>query len=275
MASELFPIFYQPPGTSGGLLGGGRFPSTSAPSVGGPVHRQHHCLVILEEGRGDAFLHSQRGGPDDPLPVRRSFNPPSPSIHSGVVKCHGRLSQSELPGSWLQMDFVPGGSLCQELFRLWPVTVNLFATSLNHRLQVYFSPVADPQAAGTDAMLQPWDHLHAYAFPPFGLLPRLLAKVCLSRGLEMTLVAPFWPLKPWFPDLLELLVEVPVLLPLRKDLLKQPHFHHFHLNLPALRLTSYRIASDPPFISASLCKWLANLPGAVDPPPESTTRPSG
>ena len=110
--------------------------------------------------------------------------------------------------------------LCQELFRLWAVTVDLFATSLNNRLQVYFSPVVDPQAAGTDAMVQPWDHLQAYAFPTFGLIPCLLAKVRLSRSLEMTLVAPFWPLKPWFPDLLELLVEVPVLLPSLRDLLR-------------------------------------------------------
>ena len=49
--------------------------------------------------------------------------------------------------------------VCRELFRRWPVTIDLFATSLNHRLQVYFSPVVDPQAVGTDAMLQSWDGL--------------------------------------------------------------------------------------------------------------------
>ena len=35
----------------------------------------------------------------------------------------------------------------------WPVTIDLFASSL------------DPMAAGTDAMLQSWDSLQAYAFP--------------------------------------------------------------------------------------------------------------
>ena len=44
--------------------------------------------------------------------------------------------------------------VCRDLFRLWPVTVDLFATSLNHRLQVYFSPMADPQAAEVDALVQ-------------------------------------------------------------------------------------------------------------------------
>ena len=34
--------------------------------------------------------------------------------------------------------------------------VDLFATSLNHRLPMYFSPMVDPQSAVTDAMLQWW-----------------------------------------------------------------------------------------------------------------------
>ena len=58
-------------------------------------------------------------------------------------------------------------TLCSEAFhqllRRWPATVDLFATSLNHHLPVYFSPMADPQSAGTDAMLQSWDGLQAYA----------------------------------------------------------------------------------------------------------------
>ena len=92
--------------------------------------------------------------------------------------------------------------VCVELFHHWPVTVDLFATSLNHQLQVYFSPMADHQTAGIDTMLQSWDHLQAYAFSLFGFIQRVLTKVRQSRNLEVTLVAPFWPLKPWFPDLL-------------------------------------------------------------------------
>ena len=150
--------------------------------------------------------------------------------------------------------------VCRDLFRLWPVTVDCFATSLNHRLQVYFSPMAGPQALAVDALVQSWDNLQAYAFPPFALLQRVLSKVCGSHNLELTLIAPFWPLRPWFADLLDLLVEVPVLLPFRRDLLRQPHFHHFHGNLRALALTGFRIASDPRAISASLQEWLVNLP---------------
>ena len=125
----------------------------------------------------------------------------------------------------------------------------------------------DPQSAGTNAMMQSWDGLQAYAFPPFGLLHRVLAKVRQSRGSELTLVAPFWPQHLWFPDLLELMVEIPLFLPQRKDLLKQPHFHRFHQNLPVLRLTAFCLSSDPQDISASLQRWLVNLPTADGPPP--------
>ena len=96
-----------------------------------------------------------------------------------------------------------------ELLCRWPATIDLFATSLNHRLAVYFSPMS----AGTDAMLQSWDGLQAYDFPPFSILPRVLATVRVSRGLELTLVVPFWPQHHWFPDLLELLLEIPLFLP--------------------------------------------------------------
>ena len=134
---------------------------------------------------------------------------------------------------------------------------------MNARLLVYFAPMADPQSAGTDVMMQSWDSMQAYAFPPFGLLHRVLSKVRQSRGLELTLLAPFWLQHPWFPDLLELLVAVPVFLPQQRDLLRQPHFHRFHQNLHVLRLTAFRISSDPQEPSDSLRRWLVNLPAAA------------
>ena len=60
---------------------------------------------------------------------------------------------------------------------LWPVQIVLFATSANHRCSIYFSPFRDPRSAGTDAFLQSWDGLQAYAFPPVAVIPRVLAKL--------------------------------------------------------------------------------------------------
>ena len=48
----------------------------------------------------------------------------------------------------------------------WPVTIYLFASSLSRRHSVYFAPVLDPIAAGTDAMFQSWDSLRHMLPPP-------------------------------------------------------------------------------------------------------------
>ena len=152
------------------------------------------------------------------------------------------------------------------LVHKWPAVIDLFATSLTARLPVYFSPASDSRAAGTDALLQPWDNLQAYAFPPIAIIRRVLVKLRSSRNCELTLIAPFWPQREWFPDLLELLSDVPITLSSRKDLLRQPHFHRFHQNLPMLQLTAWRLSSDSPVRPASLLRWLDNLSSVEDSP---------
>ena len=152
------------------------------------------------------------------------------------------------------------------LVHKWPAVIDLFATSLTARLPVYFSPASDPQAAGTDALLQSWDNLQAYAFPPIAIIRRVLVKLRSSKNCVLTLIAPFWTQREWFPDLLELLSDVPITLSSRKDLLRQPHFHRLHQNLPMLQLTAWRLLSDSPVRPASLLRWLDNLSSVEDSP---------
>ena len=104
-------------------------------------------------------------------------------------------------------------TLKQEVFtdlcRRWPVSIDLFATSQNHRCSLYFSPYHDRNAPGTDALLQNWNGWQAYAFPPWSLIPAVLKKLRLSSGVLLTIVALYWPQRPWFPDLLDLVVDMP------------------------------------------------------------------
>ena len=134
------------------------------------------------------------------------------------------------------------GDLC----RRWPVSIDLFATSQNHRCSVYFSPYHDHNALGTDALLQNWNGWQAYAFPPWSLIPAVLKKLRSFSGVLLTIVAPYWPQRPWFPDLLDLVVDGPVALPQSRDLLSQPHFHRFHLGVSRLCLHAWRLSSDSP-----------------------------
>ena len=132
----------------------------------------------------------------------------------------------------------------QSLRRLWPVQIDLFATSANHRCSIYFSPFRDPMSAGTDAFLQSWDGLQAYAFPPVAIILRVLAKLWASTGTELTLVAPHWAQRPWFSDLLQLSLAPPVVLPSRPDLLRLPLSRHLYPDLRRLRLHAWRLYSD-------------------------------
>ena len=98
--------------------------------------------------------------------------------------------------------------------------VDLFATRFNHRLPLYVSPVQDYKALAIDALSMDWNHLHAYAFPPFILIPAVLEKI-RQHQCRIVLIAPFWPQQQWFSELLLLLVSAPIRLPLIPRLLTQ------------------------------------------------------
>ena len=101
----------------------------------------------------------------------------------------------------------------QDLLRQWPAIIDLFATSLSARLPVFFAPAWEPKAAGVDAFLHPGDNLQAYAFPPIAIIARVLLKLSASHICDLTLIAPFWPQREWFPALLDLLSDIPIELP--------------------------------------------------------------
>ena len=121
-------------------------------------------------------------------------------------------------------------------------SIDLSATSLNTKLPLYCSLVPDPQAVFEDAFCHPWANLDLYAFPPFPLVGNVVARVRETPNLSMTLVAPLWPEKEWFADLL-LLTQPPVVLPWWDQLLRQPHFNRFHNGVHVLNLHAWQLSS--------------------------------
>ena len=119
-----------------------------------------------------------------------------------------------------------------------------FSTCLNAKLPLYCSLVPDPQAVFEDAFRHPWNDLDLYAFPPFALVGWVIARVQQSSRVAMTLVAPLWPEKEWFADLLLLLTQPPLALPCWDKLLRQPHCSLFHQGVHALNLHAWRLSSD-------------------------------
>lgn len=97
-----------------------------------------------------------------------------------------------------------------DLWKLWgEPMLDLFAMSRNHCLPLFCSPFPDLLAWETDAKLQNWANLDLYAFPLFAIISQVLRKFQLHQNARMTLVAPFWPQKEWFLELIGLLVDFP------------------------------------------------------------------
>ena len=124
-------------------------------------------------GSGDlaldgVYLHP----PASPVPSGLRHRPnrlpvsPSPAHTSRVVFTHDRLSVFEKT--------VAGSNV-------------FFATSATHRGSIYFSPFRVPWSAGTDAFLQFWDSLRAYAFPPVAVIRVLSRSSGHPRGRDSLL----------------------------------------------------------------------------------------
>ncbi len=103
--------------------------------------------------------------------------------------------------------------------RFGEAQVDLFASRESSHCQWFFSLTEG--SLGTDALAHSWPRaLCKYAFPPVSLLAQTLCKVREDEE-QVLLVAPFWPTRTWFPELILLATAPPWPIPLRKDFLSQ------------------------------------------------------
>ena len=91
----------------------------------------------------------------------------------------------------------------------------------------------------------------------------------------MTLVAPLWPEKEWFADLLLLLTQPPLALPCWDKLLRQPHCSLFHQGIHALKLHAWRLSSDTTESRAFQEELLESCQGSSENPPLDCTSQDG
>ena len=122
--------------------------------------------------------------------------------------------------------------------------IDLFASRLSTQLPQYVSWRPDPEALHADALTMDWAPFKGYAFPPFNLIPAVLNKLSQDKA-DIILVAPIWPAQPWWPLLLSLLVEQPVLLPSYRHLLRDPADpQRIHPMFPRLHLAVFHVSGD-------------------------------
>ena len=107
--------------------------------------------------------------------------------------------------------------------KIYPeLSVDLFASRLNHKLKKYVSRRPDPNAIAVDAFALTWINETYFIFPPFSLLPRILQKVEEDETTAV-LVAPLWPTQSWWPSLLSLVTGQCYRLPNPQTILSLPH----------------------------------------------------
>ena len=139
------------------------------------------------------------------------------------------------------------GSVGSELhfpkLMLYYPNVDLFATRFSHKLPLYVPPVLDNHALATDILSMNWNCLHAYAFPLTILIQSVLARIQQSQC-RIILIAPLWPQRPWFSELLQLLVSAPIHSQLFPKLLTQAKGKFQHPNLPLLPLHAWELSNN-------------------------------
>ena len=110
--------------------------------------------------------------------------------------------------------------------------IDLFASHLNKKLDVYCAWKPDPFASFIDAFSGNWAQFHFYAFPPFSLILQCLGKISREEASGVVLV-PLWLTQPWFPKLVRMLTTAPLVLPLEvlELVFKKDSKHPLHKKL--------------------------------------------
>jgi len=147
-----------------------------------------------------------------------------------------------------------------------PFSVDLFAEHGTTKVERYVAARPDVASIAVDAFRLRWDQPLSvdapttetiYAFPPPSAIGRVVAQV-RDQHAELVLVAPAWPSAAWWPMLLRLATEMPLLLPERAFPWRQHGEETSWPTSPTLawRLSGRRLASEASTTTAWPPSWL-------------------
>lgn len=106
--------------------------------------------------------------------------------------------------------------------------MDLFAFRLNRQLENHISWFPDPFAFTSDAFSVSCSDFEPYIFPPFSLIGRVLQKLEDDQMRKEIIVVPKWATQPWYQVLLNMLIGIPVHLPVIPYLLRLTHNNQLH-----------------------------------------------
>ena len=233
-------IVYQRRGTARYSAGAFPVPVSSPRSHSGCLLRQHHSGDFPSQGGWHLVSSPQHLGSGDLALDGVHLHPPGSTVPSGLRQRPSRRPVSPSPAPTSRVVYA------HDRLSVFEKTVagsnSFFATSATHHCSIYFSPFRDPRSAGTDAFLQYWDGLQAYAFHPVAVIRVFSRSSGPPRGRNSLL---------WLSTGLSTLGFGPgpalagssVILPSRPDLLRLTRSRHLYPDLRRLRLHAWRLSS--------------------------------
>ena len=228
-----------------------------------------HVVAVISDTGGisqapgrHAVSHNQRGGAADPPLDGAGGDLPPSTICPRQGQCGGQFSLSSQSGGGDGVDSSSGG------LRLAPQTLACYDRSFcvisQSPLWCSFRASLGSFGCGDRCHTSVLGQSTGLCFSSIRHASSSSSEVTeLQRGghnLDSSILAS----EIVVPGLPELLLEPPLLLPERWDLLKQLHARLFHQRLGVLRLHAWRLSGDLREPLASLAEWLADLANPGD-----------
>ena len=193
---------------------------------------------------------------------------------------------AKIHGNWLSAAYIPGESNVVADFHSrhfkenteWTLnpqvyknvcdyftipTIDLFAAANNNKVETYVSWLPDPGAYAVDAFTFLWPCINVYAFPPFSLVAKVLAKI-IRDTVTGWMIVPKWATQSWFPVMLNMLINPPLHLSSDRFLLTLPNRPGAsHPLAKKLHLLAVHLSGNPlkPLIYQQKLQNSSNSPG--------------
>ncbi len=210
-------LAHQLPGAVGSAFSLAAVPATAVGQARASPHEQHCGGLVYQPAGGYTITPHVTARPPSPPLESHAVQVTACCTHPGAAQSCGRraLTTAHFPrrvatpsrDDPADLELIRGSSgrpVC--LPRVLPLPAVL---------------LPDRGPLGTDALAHSWPRaLRKYAFPPVSLLEQTLCKLREDEE-QVLLVAPHWPTRTWFPELISLATAPPWHIHLRKDLLSQ------------------------------------------------------
>ncbi len=210
-------VAYQLPRVAGSMACSAPLQNAATREAYTGPHGQHCDRCIHQPpGRSTLPSHVATRTPSPPLESEASEVASRRSCPRRAQSCSRRALTSARPSG--RMATPPRGTPA-DLETLRGCSGRPVASPDTSHCQLFFS--LSEGTLGTDALACSWPQgLRKHAFPPVSLLAQTLCKVREDEE-QVLLVAPYWPNRTWFPELMLLATAPPWQIPLRRDLLSQ------------------------------------------------------